>query len=70
MMDAVDLVGSMEGCIDYFSNLVGLSTTPGADDWGHQSEEEWEKLVGTLKEIGEIESDAPASAYYTTAVEP
>lgn len=70
MMDAVDYIGSMEGCIDYFSNLVELSDAPGADDWGHQTSEEWEKLVGVLKEIGEIESDKPASAYYTTAVQP
>jgi NitT/TauT family transport system substrate-binding protein len=70
MMDKVDLTGSMEGCIDYFSNLVELSTPPDSPDWGKQSPEEWEKLVSTLKDVGEITSDAPASDYFTTAVEP
>lgn len=70
MMDKVDLTGTMEGCVMYFSNLVELSTPPESADWGKQSAEEWERLVGVLKEVGEITSDTPAANYFTTAVEP
>lgn len=70
LMDKVDYIGSMEGCIEYFSNLVDLSDEPGSENWGRQSAEEWDKLVGLMRDIGEIQSDKPASAYYTTQVEP
>lgn len=70
MMDKVDMTGTMEGCVMYFSNLVELSTPPDSADWGKQSAEEWDKLVGVLKDIGEITSDRPSTDYYSTAVEP
>jgi NitT/TauT family transport system substrate-binding protein len=62
----VHLAGTVERCVDYNQGLLALSTQPGAPDWGLQSEEEWTKLLATLKSVGELPGDdRPASAFYT-----
>jgi len=70
MKDKVDLAGTIEGCIDYFSGLVELSSPPDAANWGHQTPEEWEKLIGVLRDVGEVPANLPVNGYYTTAVQP
>ncbi|MDI6028502.1 ABC transporter substrate-binding protein [Corticibacterium sp. UT-5YL-CI-8] len=70
MIDKVDLTGSMEGCIDYFSGLVELSTSPESAEWGHQTPEEWQKLIAILREVGEVPAEIPVETYYTTDVQP
>ena len=57
--------GSREQCVDYFMGLMALSQAPTDPNWGRQSTEEWEKLVSTLKSVGEIESDKKPADYFT-----
>jgi NitT/TauT family transport system substrate-binding protein len=59
------LAGSLEQCVDYFMGLMALSQSPSDPNWGHQTLEEWEKLISTLKSVGEIEGDKKASDYFT-----
>jgi NitT/TauT family transport system substrate-binding protein len=62
----VHLAGSIERCVDYNKGLLALSTPPGDPTWGRQSDEEWKKLVATLKSAGELPGDdKPLAAYYT-----
>jgi NitT/TauT family transport system substrate-binding protein len=56
----------LERCIDYNQGLLALSTPPGDPGWGHQSTEEWTKLVSTLKSAGELPGDdKPVAAFFT-----
>ena len=64
------LPGTIDYCADFITSLLKLSTPPTSEEWGHQSEEEWENLVSTLRSVGQIKNDMPATDYYTTAVEP
>jgi NitT/TauT family transport system substrate-binding protein len=67
----VHLSGTIERCIDYNKGLLALSTPPDDPGWGHQSAEEWKKLLTTLKEAGELQDDdKPLDAYYTNAFVP
>ena len=59
------VTGSLSQCVDYYTGLIKLSQSPTDPNWGHQSAEEWEKLVDTLKDAGTIKNDKPATAYYT-----
>jgi NitT/TauT family transport system substrate-binding protein len=62
----VHLAGTIERCVDYNQGLLALSTPPGDASWGRQSDEEWTKLVATLKSAGELPGDdKPLGAYYT-----
>ena len=62
----VHLAGTIERCIDYNQGLLALSTPPGDADWGHQSMEEWTKLIATLKSAGEMPGeDKPVAAFFT-----
>lgn len=65
MQAKVHLAGTIERCIDYNKGLLALSTPPTAADWGLQTEEEWRKLVDTLKAAGELPADKPLATYYT-----
>ena len=62
----VHLAGTLERCIDYNQGLLALSTPPGDPGWGHQSTEEWTKLIATLKSAGELPGDdKPVAAFFT-----
>ena len=62
----VHLAGTIERCIDYNQGLLALSTPPTDPTWGGQSQEEWSKLVATLKSAGELPGDdKPLTTYYT-----
>ena len=62
----VHLAGTVERCVDYNQGVLALSTPPSAPDWGHQSTEEWTKLVAALKAAGELPAeDKPLGTYYT-----
>ena len=62
----VHLAGTIERCVDYNKGLLALSTPPTDPTWGHQSAEEWTKLVGALKSAGELQGgDKPLDTYYT-----
>jgi NitT/TauT family transport system substrate-binding protein len=66
MIAKVHLSGTLERCVDYNQGLLALSTPPADASWGHQSDEEWKKLLGTLMDTGELPGgDKPAAAYYT-----
>jgi NitT/TauT family transport system substrate-binding protein len=67
----VHLAGTIERCVDYNQGLLALSTPPTDPTWGRQSEEEWKKLVATLKSAGELPgNDKPLAAYYTNDLVP
>ena len=70
MAEEVHLSGEQSRCIDYFNSLVALSTPSTSDEWLVQSEEEWTKLLATLDDVGLLESDKPASEYYTNDMVP
>ena len=57
--------GSLAQCVDYFGGLIALSQSPKDANWGRQTPEEWEKLVGTLKSVDEIKSDKKSGEYFT-----
>jgi NitT/TauT family transport system substrate-binding protein len=62
----VHLAGTLERCIDYNQGLLALSTPPGDPGWGHQSTEEWTKLIATLKSAGEMPGeDKPVDSFFT-----
>ena len=65
MQAKVHLAGTMERCIDYNQGVLALSTPPTDADWGRQSEEEWSRLLATLKDAGELFGDKPLATYYT-----
>lgn len=70
MAETVHLSGEQSRCIDYVNGLLALSTPPTSADWGKQSAEEWEALTQTLRDVGELDSDQPASEYYTNEFVP
>jgi NitT/TauT family transport system substrate-binding protein len=71
MQAKVHLAGTIERCIDYNQGLLALSTPPTDPSWGRQTDEEWKKLVDTLKSAGELPGDdRPLSAYYTNEFVP
>jgi NitT/TauT family transport system substrate-binding protein len=71
MQAKVHLAGTIERCIDYNQGLLALSTAPADPRWGRQTDEEWKKLVDTLKSAGELPGDdRPLSAYYTNEFVP
>lgn len=66
----IELPGSQEQCVDYVTNLLELSTDPKDPNWGRQTQEEWEALLNTLHEVGEIEGGYDAKTYFTNAYIP
>ncbi|MEX2375424.1 MAG: ABC transporter substrate-binding protein [Dehalococcoidia bacterium] len=60
-----ELPGAHSQCVDYMTGLLALSTEPGADDWGHVSEEQVSALLQVLENVGEIDSGWNISNYYT-----
>ena len=65
MKQKVELAGTLDRCVNYTNNIAALSTPATDPSWGRQTEEEWAKLTGTLREVGELEGTKPASAFYT-----
>jgi NitT/TauT family transport system substrate-binding protein len=70
MQAKVHLAGTVERCVDYNKGVLALSTPPTDANWGQQTSEEWTKLLGTLKEAGELFGDKPLATYYTNDVAP
>jgi NitT/TauT family transport system substrate-binding protein len=70
MQAKVHLAGTIERCIDYNKGILALSTSPTDPAWGRQSEEEWTRLLATLKEAGELFGDKPLASYFTNDVAP
>jgi NitT/TauT family transport system substrate-binding protein len=71
MQAKVHLSGTVERCVDYNQGLLALSTPPTDPSWGRQTDEEWKKLLDTLKSTGELPGDdRPLSAYYTNEFVP
>ncbi|SMF70556.1 NitT/TauT family transport system substrate-binding protein [Tistlia consotensis] len=70
MAETVHLSGEQSRCVNYFNALLALSTPPSDPTWGKQSAEEWQKLTDTLREVGLLESDKPASTYYSNEFVP
>ncbi len=62
--------GSLEQCVDYFTGLLELSQPAADANWGRQTDQEWEKLVSTLKGVDEIKSDKKPSEYFTNEFVP
>ncbi|MCK6450931.1 MAG: ABC transporter substrate-binding protein [Alphaproteobacteria bacterium] len=62
--------GSLEQCVDYFTGLLELSQSPKDANWGRQTDQEWEKLVATLKSVDEIKSDKKPGEYFTNEFVP
>ena len=65
MQAKVHLAGTIERCVDYNQGILALSTPPTDASWGQQSNEEWTKLLATLKDAGELFGDKPITTYYT-----
>jgi NitT/TauT family transport system substrate-binding protein len=65
MQAKVHLAGTIERCVDYNKGILALSTPPTDASWGQQSNEEWTKLLATLKDAGELFGDKPVDTYYT-----
>jgi NitT/TauT family transport system substrate-binding protein len=65
MASQVHLAGSQARCIDYAKAILALSTSPASPDWGKQSPQEWTNLLSTLREVGALKPDQPATAFYT-----
>ena len=70
MQAKVHLAGTVERCVDYNKGVLAFSTPPTDANWGQQTSEEWTKLIGTLKEAGELFGDKPLATYYTNDVAP
>ncbi|MCC7272738.1 MAG: ABC transporter substrate-binding protein [Alphaproteobacteria bacterium] len=66
----VQVAGKLEQCIDYMTGLQRLSQAPTDAAWGRSTPQEWEALIATLRGVGEITSDKPATAYYTNDLVP
>ena len=64
-MEERELPGEHAQCVDYMTGLLELSTDPGADDWGHVSEDQVTALLQVLEDVGEIEGGWDISTYYT-----
>lgn len=64
------VTGSLEQCVDYSTGLYALAQDPTDPDWGRQSPEEWENLVGVLKDAGFIENDRKPAEYFTNEFVP
>jgi NitT/TauT family transport system substrate-binding protein len=65
MQAKVHLAGTIERCVDYNQGILALSTPPTDASWGQQSNEEWTRLLGTLKDANELFGDKPIATYYT-----
>jgi NitT/TauT family transport system substrate-binding protein len=65
MQAKVHLAGTIERCVDYNKGVLALSTPATDLTWGQQSEQEWSKLLMTLKDAGELFGDKPLATYYT-----
>ncbi len=61
----VQIAGSQQHCIDYLAAMQPLATPSADPSWGHSTPAEWDALLATLKQAGEIQTDKPASAFYT-----
>ena len=66
----VQIAGSPAQCADYIKGLLALSTKPTDPSWGRSTPQEWDALISTLKDVGEIKSDLPPSSYYTNDLLP
>jgi NitT/TauT family transport system substrate-binding protein len=64
MQAKVHLAGTIERCVDYNQGILALSTPPTDASWGQQSEQEWTKLLTTLKDADELFGDKPIATYY------
>jgi NitT/TauT family transport system substrate-binding protein len=62
--------GTVEQCADYFSGLLELSQSAKDPNWGHQSTEEWERLLATLDSVGELPGKKPVKDYFTNEFVP
>ena len=65
MQAKVHLAGTIERCVDYNKGVLALSARATDATWGQQSEQEWSKLLMTLKDAGELFGDKPLATYYT-----
>jgi NitT/TauT family transport system substrate-binding protein len=65
MQAKVHLAGTIERCVDYNQGILALSTPPTDASWGQQSNDEWTKLLTTLKDANELFGDKPLTTYYT-----
>lgn len=66
----VQIAGTPAQCLDYLTGLQKLSQSPTDAEWGRSVASEWDALIGTLRGVGEIQSDKPSSAYYTNDLVP
>ncbi|HXA72318.1 MAG TPA: ABC transporter substrate-binding protein [Stellaceae bacterium] len=66
----VDALTPEQSCLIYLAGMARLSTPPTDPSWGHQTDEEWTKLVGALRAIGQIPDGMEPSAFYTHEFEP
>lgn len=65
MQSKVHLAGTIARCVDYFDNLMALSTPPSDAGWGLQAQDEWAKLIMTLQSVGDIPAGKTAAGFYT-----
>jgi len=65
-----EVPGTNEACVAYFMNLADLSQAPDDTNWGVQTAEQWDALVGALKDIGEVSADMTADAFWTNDFQP
>lgn len=65
-----ELPGDQELCVNYVKNLIELSTDPSSPDWGRMSDAQWQKLLDTLHDVGEIEGGYDIADYYTNKYVP
>lgn len=65
MQAKVHLAGTVERCVDYNKGVLELSTSPTDPNWGRQTDEEWTRLLATLKDAGELFGDKPLATYFT-----
>jgi NitT/TauT family transport system substrate-binding protein len=61
----VQIAGKPPQCVDYITGLLRLSTPPADPSWGRSTPEEWDKLIATLKDTGEIKGDRAPATYYS-----
>jgi NitT/TauT family transport system substrate-binding protein len=66
----VQIAGKLEQCIDYLTGLQKLSQSPTDPAWGRSTDAQWNALLSTMRDAGEIKTDKPASAYYTNDLLP
>ncbi|BBK40939.1 ABC transporter substrate-binding protein [Allostella vacuolata] len=66
----VQVAGNLAQCIDYMTGLQKLSQSPTDPNWGRSTDAEWEALVSTLRDVGEIKGNKPANTYYTNELVP